>query len=126
MNLNVINTKLQNLEISLSKKLNVELPLVQEALEKAIYTLPRLKNYFTKIEKSFKLLVNKQNVLFELINYFLKNPNVEPSNLAYTLKQQYGRSVPDETIIKNLKDTNLEILTTPSRRKTSNDYDFTI
>lgn len=118
--------KIDLLATKLATIKKVDVKKVDAAMAKAVYTLPRLKNYFTKLEKSFKLLVNKQNVLLAIVDYFLKNENEDAADVCYTMKKQFGKTIADDKIIEVLNDKSFKVQKATHAKREAKDYDFNI
>ena len=127
--LEIAKEKLDAFKVSLHEKVFAEYTLeqVDAAVEVAAAVLPRVKNYFTRLDKCFKMLVNKTPILVQLVEYSIKNPEVEFQTLAYSLRQAAGqKTVTDEALAELLTDGTFEIVKPTRRRRAAEEYDFTL
>lgn len=121
--------KVAQLKIALHDKLFKQYTQeqVNVAVDVAVATLPRVKNYFTKLEKSFKLLTNKTALVVKLTKYSLEHPEVSYSSLAYSLKEAAGQKVIKDDILSALLDAGtFEIRVAKGGSREAKEYDFNI
>ena len=102
---------------------------VDAAVDVAVAVMPRLKNYFTKIEKSFRLITQpaKTQIVIKLTRYSLEHPDVTVASLSYSLKQAAGvKVIPDEQINKLLDEGDFPIVVAQRGTRSPRELDFTI
>lgn len=127
--LQVAEEKIEAFKAQLQEKVFAENTLeeVGAAVDVAVAVLPRVKNYFTALDKCFKMLVNKTKVVVALTRYSIAHPEVSYQSLALSLKQASGvKVITDEKLLELLEDGTFPIVTKAGRTKATDEYDFEV
>lgn len=131
VDIQAIEQKVDNFKVALHKKVfpTYTAEQVSAAVDVAIGVLPRVKNYFTKIEKSFRLITQpaKTQLVVKLTKYSLEHPEVSIQALSYSLKDAAEvKVIPDDKLAELLDDGTFEIKTAKGGAREPKDYDFVI
>lgn len=98
---------------------------VSAAVDVAIGVLPRVKNYFTQLDKAIKILTPKTGIVVKLAGYAIAHPEVNILQLTASLKAAAGTKVIPDTQLNAILDAGtFAIVSTTRAARASKELDF--